>query len=137
MNNLISVAVNMFKELAPCYGEDGTWLEENAKSIMEYLYNVPAGNQVHLHQYITEMYGKDKVGFVMANMLGYLTSHYGILDISFETAEGKKVSAKNWHLAKELGVENIKCLTEDGQEVEKSKVFIIFRRNTRMELENY
>jgi hypothetical protein len=133
MNNLIASVVNVFKEIAKFYGEDGDWILENIKPIMEYLYNIPVGHQVELHKYIQEVYGKEKVSIFMGRVMPFVTGHNGILDISFETASGEKITARNWELVNEIGKENIKCLKDDGTEVGMDEVYLIYRRNSRME----
>jgi hypothetical protein len=135
MNNLIGAAVNLFSQTSRFYGEDGKWVEENVRPIMEYLYDVPVGNQVLMHKYVEEMYGQDKVAVFMGRLMPYLTGPYGLLDISFETASGEVLTARNWEIANEIGKDNIKCFKADGTEVSTSEAFVVFRRNTRMELD--
>lgn len=135
MNNLIGAAVNLFKQTSRFYGEDGKWIEDNIQAIMEYLYDVPVGNQVLLHQYIAEVYGSDKVAVFMGRLMPYMTGPYGILDLSFETADGEILTARNWEIVKEIGKENIKCFKADGTEVGLDEAFVVFRRNDRRELD--
>lgn len=134
MNNLIAVTVIQFKAIARFYGEEGQWCADNIKNIMEYFYNIPVGNEVQVTEYIKEIYGEEKVSIFMRRLMPFLTGAYGILDLSFETANGEKVTANNWNLANEIGKENIQCRKDDGTEVSMDEVFLIFRRNNQMNL---
>lgn len=135
MNNLIGAAVNLFTQISRFYGEDGKWVEENVAPIMEYLYDIPVGNQVLVHQYITEVYGKDKLAVFMGRLMPYMTGPYGVLDISFETSTGELLTVRNWAIVNEIGKDNVKCFKADGTEVSLDEALVVFRRNNRMDLD--
>jgi hypothetical protein len=135
MNNLINEAVNLFTQTSRFYGEDAEWIETNVGPIMEYLYELPVGNQVFLHKYITEVYGQEKLAVFMGRLMPYMTGPYGVIDLSFETAEGEVLTVRHWEIANEIGKENIQCYKADGTEVSLDKALVVFRRNSRMNLE--
>lgn len=135
MNELIKTAVEVFADCERFWGEDGKWVAQHIGPVMEHFYDLPVGEEISFHKHIEETYGQDRVPTAMGNMMPYITGPYGVLDISFQTADGVKVDPKNWQMVKELGKENIKCFAEDGRELSQNEVFVIFRRNARMELD--
>jgi hypothetical protein len=134
MNSVIKTAVETFKDASRFWGEDGQWVADNIQSVMEHVYNMPSGEQFHFNTYIKDTYGDEKVSVAMCNLMPYMTGPYGVLDMTFETADGEKVKVGAWELAKEIGKENVWCVTEDGRRLSQNEVYVIFRRNDRKEI---
>lgn len=135
MNHLIKTAVETFNGCERYWGEAGKWVSENIAQVMQDIYLIPQGESFPLSKYISDKFGKDKIPLAMSYMMPYLTGGYGVLDLTFETSDGSKAKVGPWEVANEIGKDKIKCISEDGKELSQDEVYVIFRRNARMQIE--
>ena len=129
MNNVIKKAVDTFKDCSRYLGEDGQWVSDNIAQVIEDIYMLPEGERFPLNTYI----GEDKVEVALGNMMPYLTGGYGVLNLTFETSDGVKVD--NHSFVKGDNKEIIKCIGKDGKELSLDEVYVVFHRNSRMNIE--
>lgn len=130
MNGLVKIAIDTFQTMAKFNPENGQWLADNVQKVMEDLIAIPEGERVNLNQYIIDNFGAEKRDDFMGNLLPYLTGGYGVLDMGFETKDGKKVVVANWLLTEKVGEENVNCTLEDGTPISNKEVYIVFKRNS-------
>lgn len=133
MNNVIKKALDTFKDCTWYFGEDGKWVFDNIAQVIEDIYILPEGEKFPLNTYISEKFGEDKVEVALANMMPYLTGGYGVLNLTFETSDGVKVD--NASFRKGENKEIIKCIGKDGKELSLDEVYVVFRRNSRLNIE--
>jgi hypothetical protein len=58
---------------------------------MEHLYNIPVGEVVDLKKYVDDTYGEEKQTVVIGRLMSYLTGANGLLDLTFETSDGRLI----------------------------------------------